>query len=59
MSDPSFGAVSTAKYFAPQLLAAFWKQHPDVDVKLFIGNRDDTIRGLAASGTRCDDLPFG
>jgi LysR family transcriptional regulator, low CO2-responsive transcriptional regulator len=44
----SFGAVSTAKYFAPQLLAAFWKLHPDVDVKLSIGNRDDTIRGLAA-----------
>ena len=44
----SFGAVSTAKYFAPQLLAAFWKLHPDVDVKLFVGNRDDTIRGLAA-----------
>ena len=45
----TFGAVSTAKYFAPQLLAAFWRVHPSVDVKLFVGNRDETIRGLAGN----------
>ncbi|MEK7292398.1 MAG: LysR substrate-binding domain-containing protein, partial [Actinomycetota bacterium] len=44
----SFGAVSTAKYFAPQLLAAFWELHPMVDVKLVVGNRDEIIRGLSA-----------
>ena len=44
----AFGAVSTAKYFAPQLLAGFWALHPTVDVKLFVGNRDETLRGLAA-----------
>ena len=43
-----FGAVSTAKYFAPQVLAGFWAQHPTVEVKLFVGNRDETIRGLTA-----------
>lgn len=46
----SFGAVSTAKYFAPQLLAAFWELHPMVDVKLVVGNRDEIIRGLATYG---------
>ncbi|MHB1090194.1 MAG: LysR family transcriptional regulator [Ilumatobacteraceae bacterium] len=42
-----FGAVSTAKYFAPQLLAAFWELHPSIDVKLVIGNRNEIIRGLS------------
>ncbi len=40
------GAVSTAKYFSPQLLAAFWRSHPDVDVKLRIGNRQETIAAI-------------
>ncbi|MEO7398120.1 MAG: LysR family transcriptional regulator [Ilumatobacteraceae bacterium] len=44
----NFGAVSTAKYFAPQILASFWGSHADVDVKLFIGNRDETIEGIAS-----------
>lgn len=29
-----FGAVSTAKYVAPQILASFWTQHPDIEVRL-------------------------
>ena len=41
-----FGAVSTAKYFAPQLLAAFWATHREVDIRLVIGNRDETVRSL-------------
>lgn len=41
-----FGAVSTAKYVAPQILAAFWSQHPDIDVELAIGNRDETTELL-------------
>jgi LysR family transcriptional regulator for metE and metH len=43
----SIGVVSTAKYFAPAALGAFRRKHPDLDLKLFVGNREDTIRGLA------------
>lgn len=43
----TLGAVSTAKYFAPQLLAAFWGRHDEVDVRLVIGNRHETIEALA------------
>jgi LysR family transcriptional regulator for metE and metH len=42
----ALGAVSTAKYFAPQALAAFWRSHPDVDVKLLIGNRRETVANI-------------
>ncbi len=42
----SVGVVSTAKYFAPQALAAFAKAHPKVDVKLRVGNREETIAAL-------------
>jgi LysR family transcriptional regulator, low CO2-responsive transcriptional regulator len=38
-----FGAVSTAKYVAPQILASFWTRHPDIEVQLEIGNREETI----------------
>jgi DNA-binding transcriptional LysR family regulator len=41
------GVVSTGKYFAPAALGAFKRKHPDLDIKLFVGNREDTIRGLA------------
>ncbi|MEK7424036.1 MAG: LysR family transcriptional regulator [Actinomycetota bacterium] len=41
-----FGAVSTAKYFAPQILASFWGAHAGVDVQLHIGNRQQTIGEL-------------
>jgi len=37
------GVVSTAKYFAPQMLAAFARTHPGVEMELLIGNREDTI----------------
>lgn len=36
-----FAAVSTAKYVAPSILAAFWAEHPDIDVRLVIGNRTE------------------
>jgi LysR family transcriptional regulator, low CO2-responsive transcriptional regulator len=42
----SLGAVSTAKYFAPSALAGFWRSHPDVDVRLVIGNRRETIAAI-------------
>ncbi len=40
------GLVSTAKYFAPRLLADFMKTHPDVDVRIQIGNRAGIIAAL-------------
>ena len=40
------GAVSTAKYFAPRLIAAFMKQHPKVDLKLSVENRRDVVAML-------------
>ena len=39
----TLAAVSTAKYFAPQVLAAFRRERPDVEVSLRIGNRDEVI----------------
>jgi DNA-binding transcriptional LysR family regulator len=41
-----FGAVSTAKYFAAQLIAAFLRQHVGVDLNLVIGNRAEMIESL-------------
>lgn len=41
------GAVSTAKYFAPSLLAAFQKAHPDVTIRFAVGNREEMIRNLS------------
>jgi LysR family transcriptional regulator, low CO2-responsive transcriptional regulator len=41
------GVVSTAKYFAPSMLAAFTGIHPDVRMQLSVANREDIIRLLA------------
>jgi len=41
-----FGAVSTAKYFAAELIAAFLREHAGVDLKLTIGNRAEMIEAL-------------
>jgi DNA-binding transcriptional LysR family regulator len=41
------GVVSTAKYFAPSMLAAFTRIHPDVRINLSVANREDIIRVLA------------
>ncbi|MFZ2103143.1 MAG: LysR family transcriptional regulator [Oricola sp.] len=40
------GAVSTAKYFTPRMIAAFQKDNPLIDIELFIGNRAETIDAL-------------
>ena len=40
------GAVSTAKYFAPALMAAFKKAHPGIEISLIIGNREEIIAAL-------------
>jgi DNA-binding transcriptional LysR family regulator len=42
------GAVSTAKYFVPRMLAAFARTHPGVDIELVIGNREETLAAFAA-----------
>lgn len=41
------GVVSTAKYFAPRALAAFLKDHPNVEMQLVVGNRGETIAALS------------
>lgn len=48
MGRVSIGVVSTARYFAPAALAAFKREHPEIELTLFVGNRENTIRGLAA-----------
>jgi DNA-binding transcriptional LysR family regulator len=40
------GLVSTAKYFAPRLFAAFMKQHPKIDLRLSIGSHSDVVSWL-------------
>lgn len=43
------GAVSTAKYFAPSLLARFRPAYPEVTFRFSVGNRWEIIRQLAAN----------
>lgn len=45
------GAVSTAKYFAPSLLAVFERAHPEVTVRFSVGNREEMVRQLADNET--------
>lgn len=40
------GAVSTAKYFAPHVLASFRDHRPGVQVSISVGNRDEVLRLL-------------
>lgn len=42
----SVGVVSTAKYFAPRALAAFAEAHPQIELRLAVGNRAEIIEGL-------------
>lgn len=42
----ALGVVSTAKYFAPNLMATFRKSHPGIAVSLTIGNRAEIIAKL-------------
>ena len=48
----SVGAVSTAKYFAPRLIAAFLATRPKVDLRFQIGNRDATVEFAAQRRNR-------
>ena len=42
------GITSTAKYFAPRLIADFSRRFPGVDISLTVGNRQETIDSLKA-----------
>ena len=60
----SVGVVSTAKYFAPRLIAAFVERHPKLELRFRIGNRDETVGSLkthdveiALAGRPPADLP--
>jgi DNA-binding transcriptional LysR family regulator len=44
-----FGVVSTAKYLAPSMVAAFQRECPGVRVTLAVGNREEIIKGLERS----------
>ena len=48
----SVGAVSTAKYFAPRLIAAFLARRPKVDLRFQIGNRDANVDSLRTAKSR-------
>ena len=42
----NISVVSTANYFAPQLLAQFCSMHPQIKVSLNVGNRESVLRQL-------------
>jgi DNA-binding transcriptional LysR family regulator len=44
------GVVSTAKYFAPALLAEFRRRHPGVELDLTVSNRGAIVRHLTENG---------
>ncbi|MFA7412853.1 MAG: LysR substrate-binding domain-containing protein [Rhizobium sp.] len=61
----TLGCVSTAKYFAPHMMATFRKEHPDISIALAIGNRAEIISSLknhevdiALMGRPPKDLPL-
>jgi LysR family transcriptional regulator for metE and metH len=41
------GVISTAKYFMPRALATFAKQHPSVEMRIMVGNREEMLAALA------------
>lgn len=40
------GVVSTAKYFAPRMIAGFREEYPAIEIKLLVGNREEIIEKL-------------
>lgn len=47
------GVVTTAKYIAPELLAAFGKQYPGIEFAMKVSNRDEIIQRIQNNS---DDL---
>jgi nucleotidyltransferase/DNA polymerase involved in DNA repair len=59
----SIGAVSTAKYFVPFVIAAFSKLYPGIDISLTIVNRQEIRQALPAMPSvtakrQCPELIF-
>lgn len=42
----SIGMVSNATYFLPRLLARFHSAHPDIEMQVSVGNRDQLLKKL-------------
>ncbi|MEX1167225.1 MAG: LysR substrate-binding domain-containing protein, partial [Hydrogenophaga sp.] len=42
----TIGMVSTAKYFLPQLLAGFQREHGGIETRLAVGNREQLVKML-------------
>ena len=38
--------ISTAKYFAPEVLGKFWQLYPDIEVSLEINNKENVLQRL-------------
>ncbi|MEH2474631.1 molybdate transport repressor ModE-like protein [Nitrobacteraceae bacterium AZCC 2161] len=53
----SIGAVSTAKYFVPFAISGFSRLHPEIEIKLTIGNRQEI--GAALRGYDLDIAIMG
>lgn len=49
----SISAISTAKYFVPEVMGKFVKRFPGIDVSISLGNRDHVLHRLLANE---DDL---
>jgi len=49
----SVSIITTAKYFVPRLLGTFASQYPDIEVALFVGNRQSVLDRL---GENKDDF---
>lgn len=44
----TLGVVSTAKYFAPRIVASFMKLYPGINLQLMVGNRAEVVAALEA-----------
>ena len=51
VGELKLSAVSTAKYFAPSVLAAFMREQPGISIKFSVGNREEIVADLAANET--------
>jgi DNA-binding transcriptional LysR family regulator len=45
----TIGMVSSAKYFLPRLLAEFHREHPGIELRLRLGNRDELVAEMSTS----------
>lgn len=45
--------ITTAKYFAPEVLGKFWQKYPDIEVSLNVSNKENVLQRLLANE---DDL---